>query len=132
MTTVPKRLVAISAAIPTGETCDGCQFARGKSVRTNGPTVCWDPTIHPDGPQERPVDWHSITQGKRLPECKARDRFLVIEPGSAVGGLVRAAVRYGTSTYGNCASYSALFDMRENAKDAAEYPAVRAWVEANK
>lgn len=147
MSTVPKRLVAISAAIPTGETCDGCDY-ENRELR-----ACKDGSLLHDRRA-----FAIITDGIRPPECKARDRYLVVEPGSAVGELLRAldALRRAEESHNSTVVrllatpgmdrdtrkhtyneshrplYGASDDARRAMFAAEDDPAVRAWVEATK
>lgn len=124
MATVTKRLVVHSAAIPTGETCDGCHYYRDV-LRT-----CCDSTL--GGRDTYPGSWQLMTDGNRLPECKARDRFLVVEPGSTAGELLLAAVALRNDEPLICSLECETVGLTSAVLCAGADPAVRAWVEANK
>ena len=78
---VPRRLIVIEAAIPTGDECTGCEHLAGD-------IWCADGSIPDNG---------DTTPGLRLPACRARDGFTVYPPGSAVPELVAAARRYAAA-----------------------------------
>lgn len=95
----PKRLIVLEAAIPTGESCEGCEYLAplyqdeddySKSVIGY---MCVDMN---SGNGEEP-DFDADGNTVRLPACRARDGFTVYPPGSAVPELVVAAKRYAAA-----------------------------------
>lgn len=80
--TIPRRLIVIEAAIPTGEVCTGC-------ARIGPGGWCDDHDLPGDGTK---------SDSLRLPACRARDGYTVIAPGSAGERLLAKAIEhYGAS-----------------------------------
>lgn len=91
MSEIPLRLLVISARVPEGERCDGCQFYHVSPPETlfAGLDWCDDPNLHGSGCST------SLSNGnQRLPECRERDGWRCYPPDSGVAELVEAAKVY--------------------------------------
>lgn len=119
----PIRPLVIYARVPTGETCDGCHYYRARLG------TCHDSTLLEPGISGI---WTIATDGVRLPECLARDRNLVVTPGSPVGELVRAAAQFSADDRSVASAGLRLGVSTESLENAAlaatNDPAVQAWV----
>ena len=77
---IPPRLLVIKARVPTGPKCEGCEsYLDGD---------CFDNEIleYPDA-------------GFRTPQCRARDAYQVVDPGSAAAELIEAAVKWEAANH---------------------------------
>lgn len=87
MSEIPLRLLVISARVPEGDSCTGCDLALtvGRWVsETEKVELQLCPLHKTDG---KPT----VTHGIRLPACRERDGWAAYPPGSGVPELVEAA-----------------------------------------
>jgi hypothetical protein len=91
--TIPKRLIVIEATIPTGESCEGCEFSCG--IMECSPTEF---RIERDKVGCKDTAFGEVlrTDGLRLPACRTRDGYVVLKPGSAGARLLETIMRHGS------------------------------------
>jgi len=87
MPDIPTRLLVISARVPEGERCDGCQYESDRYGDSE--PICTDPHLDIDDDRDRLVGTEDGS--KRLPACRERDGWACYPPDSGVAELVEAA-----------------------------------------